>query len=236
MLRFLDLKPLVLLVAGDHMYGFPVPDPLVWVTGCHRTALEASFGEGTNRALVEAELPVAGMDVRVRSEDRKGVAERIRGLDCEFLEALHSPLVIVGGEEVLRLREAVSGYLTLKLLHYYRNRAEQARMVLERRKAFGVPDVLFLYRALLSGIHVMETGRPEVDLRVLIEKYDLPFLLDLVRHPDRPPWIGDPARMGFLLGESEELFARLEAGAAASPLPAAPVRTSALSAWLQSDD
>ena len=29
MLRYLDLKPLFLLVAGDHMYGFPVPDPVV---------------------------------------------------------------------------------------------------------------------------------------------------------------------------------------------------------------
>ena len=54
MLRYLDLKPLFLLVAGDHMYGFPVPDPMVKVPGCHRTALEASLGEGTNRALDEA--------------------------------------------------------------------------------------------------------------------------------------------------------------------------------------
>ena len=232
-LRYFDLKPLFLVVAGNHKYGFPVPDPVVRVPGCHKTALEAMFGEGTNRELVEVELAVAGMDVRIRSEHRRRVVERIRAQDAEFIEALHSPLVIVGHEEVRRLREAASRFLTKDLYRTYRERALDALSVLERRKAHGVTDVLFLYRALLTGIHLLETGRMVVDLGVLIKVYDLPFLVDLVRRPDRPPMVGDPARMGFLLSESERLFERLDRAARASQLPAEPVRTGALSAWIE---
>jgi len=231
-LRFFDLKPLFLVVAGKHMHGFPVPDPVVRVPGCHKTALEASLGVGTNRELVEAELAVAGMDVRVRSENRKRVVARIRALDLEFIEALHSPLVIVGEEEVRRLREAASGFLTRDIGRAYLSRAREALSVLERRKTHGVTDVLFLYRALLTGIHVLETGRIEVDLAVLVKRYDLGFLVDLVRRPDRPPVVGDPARMGFLLTESEECFDRLERAGRGTALPAEPVRTGALSSWL----
>ncbi len=214
------------------MHGFQVPDPVVRVPGCHRTALEASLGTGANRELLEVELAVAGMDVRVRSESRRRAATRIRALDIEFIEALHSPLVIVGEEEVWKLREVASGFLTRDLQRAYLERARSALSVLERRKTHGVTDVLFLYRALLSGIHVMETGRMEVDIRVLLREYDLPFLVELVRRPDRPPVVGDPARMGFLLTESEALFDRLERAGRATPLPAEPVLAGALTSWL----
>ncbi len=235
-LRSLDLKPLFLVVAGDHCFGIPVPDPVVHALGCHRRALEASLGEGTNRAEVTLALPIAGRDLRVRSLDRAGIAEGIRGRDGEMLEALHSSLVIAGEEELERLRAIARGFLTPVLADHYRREATRLRARLETRPAHAVPDVLLAFRALLTGLHLMTTGDLEIDLRALIGIYDLDYLRPLLARPDRPMFLGDPARLWFLTGEAEALEARFEQAADSPVLPAEPTSEAELSTWLAEAD
>jgi predicted nucleotidyltransferase len=73
------------------------------------------------------------------------------------LEQLFSPLVVIGGESFEELRQLGVGCVTRPTVRHYQGFARG------RRKRLAEPDptvkhLLYAYRVLLSGIHLMRTG------------------------------------------------------------------------------
>jgi predicted nucleotidyltransferase len=230
----LDLDPVFQVVAGDHLHGFPAPGSLVRIRGCHREALAATPARGRRVPTLELDLLDRGMDLRLTSHDLDRIGEKLVSGEGPLIEAVHSPLVVAGEAEITELRGAVRPLLSRGLHSYYRSLARAARRELEGQLTRKVLPLLRMYRALLGGIQVLESGEVVPDLPRLAEIHEIPYLDAAMARPTKPPWIGDPALLGFLFGEADDLFERLDRAEARSPLPDRPGSDAALREFLQS--
>ena len=87
-----------------------------------------------------------------------------------------------------------------------------------------VKPLLYVYRVLLTGIHLMQTGEVEANLRTLNETAKLPYLDELVERKLAGPEKGrlNAVDVEFHEREYERLVAALESAAEKSTLPERP--------------
>ncbi|MHC4472260.1 MAG: DNA polymerase beta superfamily protein [Planctomycetota bacterium] len=228
----LDLTPLFLVVGGDHLFGFPSPVPRVRVRGAHTAALSAALGKGGRAASLTLTLLDRGLEVRLTSEEIEKLARRIERGDGTLLEEIHSPLVLEGEAPLAELREIARGFVTRRIHRHYLRIADGAIRRLERDDAKRVRHVLQVFRAVLAGVHALETGEIRPDLRDLLRRHDLPFLEELAARWSRSPLVGDPARFEFYMTEARALLGRLEEAAARTNLPDRPPSPELLREWV----
>jgi predicted nucleotidyltransferase len=93
-----------------------------------------------------------------------------------------------------------------------------------------VKPLLYVYRVLLIGIHLMRTGMVQANLTALNEEFRLPFLDELIERKIHGAEKGNLAsgEATFHQAEYERLVAELEAEAAISHLPSEPICRDAL--------
>lgn len=230
----LDLSLLFAVVGGDHLYGLAAPDSEVRVRAGHRDALSASLGPGRRAANLELELLQKGLGIKLLSEDLDRVGRRVEHATGPLFEELHSPLVLVGEDAANELRELSKGFLTRKVHRYYHSLARSALWRLEGEKTKRTRPILWLYRAALAGIHVLETGEVQPDLERLLAIYELPHVEPLLPSADGPTTVGDPARAAALLNEAYDLLERLDRAAEGTSLPDEPADPAPLRDWLAS--
>lgn len=90
--------------------------------------------------------------------------------------------------------------------------------------------LLYVYRVLLTGIHLMKTGQVEANLLTLNESARLTFVDDLVQAKQAGEQATiDDGDLHFHEREVSRLLTELESTAAASQLPEAPSAGPALS-------
>jgi uncharacterized protein len=90
--------------------------------------------------------------------------------------------------------------------------------------------LLYVYRVLLTGLHLMRTGEVEANLVRLNEEARLPHVADLIARKLAGPEQSalDDEDVAFHRGEYERLVAELEAASRASVLPEGPSARPAL--------
>ena len=214
--------PLLFLTAsGAHLYGFASPDSDVDLRGSHVAPLERVVGLAPPPETVERHGAEDGLDVDfVTHEARKflGLLLRPNGY---VLEQLTSPLVVRGGpayEELLALAPRLA---TRRHEHHYRGFAKTQWDLFDGERPRRVKPLLYVYRVVLTGIHLMRTGRVEANLPRLLEETPDERVSALVRRKAE-------SREGATLRDGEEaghrtavdaLLDRLGEAAASSPLP-----------------
>jgi predicted nucleotidyltransferase len=111
--------------------------------------------------------------------------------------------------------------LTKHHAHHYLGFAETQWKLFEKESPPRVKPLLYVYRVLLTGIHLMQTGVVEANLIRLNETAKLSYLDDLIQRK-----VGGAekerlaeADLGFHRNEYERLRAKLEAAYEASALP-----------------
>ncbi len=95
------------------------------------------------------------------------------------LEQLYSPLVVAGGDWLDELREIGRGCVVRHLYHHYRGFVQTQLKLLAKPEA-TVKELLYAYRVLLTGIHVLRTGYIEANLVRLNEQFQLPGIAELI--------------------------------------------------------
>ncbi len=145
------------------------------------------------------------------------------------LEQLYSPFVVIGGPWLDELRAIGCGCITRQLYHHYRGFANGQLKLLAQPTA-TVKELLYAYRVLLTGIHVLRTGTIEAHLGHLIGRCPVPGVTELLARKQTGAEHGALAA-GELPPHLAQL-ARLEADLAAafesSALPDAPTALDAL--------
>jgi hypothetical protein len=93
-----------------------------------------------------------------------------------------------------------------------------------------VKPLLYVYRVLLSGIHLMRTGQVEANMVHLNEQFRLPYLPELIARKLAGPEHGalDDADLAFHRAEYERLRALLEAAQPTTRLPETSTARAAL--------
>ena len=111
--------------------------------------------------------------------------------------------------------------------HHYFGFAETQWKLFLKESPRRVKPLLYVYRVLLTGIHLMRTGEVEANLITLNEEFRLPYIPDLVaRKLAGPEQSGLPdTDSAFHESEYQRLRGVLQAAHEASPLPESPDET-----------
>lgn len=211
-------------VSGAHLYGFPSPDSDFDLRGCHVLPVREVVGLDPGRETVESSTTGDGLEVDLVTHDAKKFFGLMLKKNGYVLEQVWSPLVVHTTPEHEELKTLARGCVTRFHNQHYLGFAETQWRLFDKERPRRVKPLLYVYRVLLTGIHLMRTGEVEANLVRLNESAGLSHVTDLVARKLAGPEqsaVGD-ADVAFHRREYERLVAELEDARRASTLPEAP--------------
>ena len=166
-------------VSGAHLYGFPSPDSDWDLRGSHILPAKDVLGLLPLDETVEvSKLDTIELDI-VSHDIRKffGLLLKPNGY---VLEQLFSPLVVHAAPEHEELKGIVARCITRFHVHHYLGFAANQWRLFKKEEPPRVKPLLYVFRVLLTGIHLMRTGKVEANLCVLNDEFRIPFIPDLI--------------------------------------------------------
>jgi len=168
-------------ISGAHLYGFPSPDSDFDLRGVHLLPLKEVVGLQIGPETIERSGVQDGLDIDLVSHDAKKFFELLLKKNGYVLEQVLSPLVVHTTPEHGELKEIAAGCVTRHHAHHYLGFAETQWKLFEKENPPRIKPLLYVYRVLLTGIHLMQTGLVEANLVRLNEAMKLPYLDDLIQ-------------------------------------------------------
>ncbi|PWU21635.1 MAG: nucleotidyltransferase [Verrucomicrobia bacterium] len=224
--RMVTAQPYPLLfatISGAHLYGFPSPDSDYDLRGAHILPLENVVGLEVRDETVEDSRVIEGLEMDIVSHDVKKFFGLLLKKNGYVLEQLFSPLIIHSTPEHSDLKEIARGCITKHHSHHYFGFAETQWKLFDKERPRRVKPLLYVYRVLLTGIHLMRMGQIEANLVTLNDQFRLAYVPDLVaRKQSGENTELEDGNVGFHRAEYERLRAELQAAHEASRLPEAP--------------
>ena len=223
----IECQPYPLLfatVSGAHLYGFPSPDSDYDLRGVHILPLCEVAGLYQPGETIEVENDENGIELDLVTHDVAKFFRLMLKRNGYVLEQLFSPLIVHTTSEHDELKAIASGCVTKHHAHHYLGFARTQWRLFEKESPRRVKPLLYVYRVLLTGIHLMQTGKVEANLVTLNDKFKLPYIPELVERRLSGPEKGtlDDADMTFHEREYERLLAALETARDDSHLPDEP--------------
>ncbi len=220
--------PIFATISGAHLYGFASPDSDVDLRGAFMLSAAELLGLHPPAETITV-VDKTIIDLDWVAHDIRKFARLMTSHNGYVLEQLFSPLVVVSTPTHEEMRELGKGCVTRPMVRHYQGFARG------RRKRLAEPDptvkhLLYAYRVLLTGIHLMQTGDVVANIQVLNDRFRLPQVDELVARK----------RFGaekMSLDEREQheharflddLEAQLQEAHDRSHLPAEPTTTAAL--------
>jgi predicted nucleotidyltransferase len=221
-------------ISGAHLYGFPSPDSDFDLRGCHLLPAAEALGLDPGRETIESSSDEAGAEVDLVTHDAWKFFGLLLRKNGYVLEQLYSPLVVHATPEHQELKAIARGCITRHHSHHYRGFAETQWRLFAREDPPRVKPLLYVYRVLLTGIHLMRTGEVEANLVRLSEEARLSHVDDLVARKlaGAEQGVLDGGDLAFHRREYERLQAELEAAHLDSGLPEGPGARPALDEFL----
>lgn len=140
------------------------------------------------------------------------------------LEQVFSPLIVHTTPEHAELVEIAKDCITKHHAHHYLGFAETQWSLFAKEAPPRMKPLMYVYRVLLTGIHLMRTGAIEANLVTLNESAKLPYLPDLIQRKvagAEKERLSD-ADLDFHRREYERSRGNLEQAYQASVLPDGP--------------
>jgi predicted nucleotidyltransferase len=216
-------EALFVTVSGAHLYGFPSADSDIDLRGCHRLPLPALVGLRPPEETVDVKDQLAGTEVEVVSHDVGKYLRLLARHNGYVLEQVFSPLVVLGQDFLDRLRPLAARCVTRLCYHHYRGFLNTQLRLLEKEPVKKAKTLLYAYRVVLTGIHLLQTGEVRANLIELNRHFGLPFVEELIRRKqDREQGVLAELDYERHRAELNRWEARLDAAFAASALPEAP--------------
>lgn len=176
----LELRPLFVTVSGAHLYGFPSPDSDIDLRGCHQLPLAEIVGLETPAETWETAGMHQGIEVDLVSHEIGKYLRLLVTNNGYILEQIFSPLVVTGREFLGELRPIAQHCITRHHYHHYRGFYATQQKLLAKEEPKRAKTVLYAYRVLLTGIHLLRTGQVEASLTRLNEHFRLPGVNDVI--------------------------------------------------------
>ena len=217
-------------VSGAHLYGFASPDSDYDLRGVHVLPLREVVGLDHGPETIEVSRKEDGLDLDLVTHDAKKFFGLLLKKNGYVLEQLYSPLVVHTTPEHEELKAIARKCVTRHHGHHYLGFSRMQWGLFEKEGPPRVKPLLYVYRVLLTGIHLMRTGVVEADLATLNEVYRLPQVPALIARKTAGPEQStlDGADISFHRRECERLRVELEESSKSSHLPEAPSARSAL--------
>ncbi|PTA68837.1 nucleotidyltransferase domain-containing protein [Deinococcus arcticus] len=233
-------------VSGAHLYGFPSKNSDWDLRGAHVLGLREVLGLTvksqtvelfSDPALDDTEMAPDGPQIELDlvTHDAHKFAALLLKRNGYVLEQLLSPLVVHTSPAHAALVALAPGVLTRHHAHHYLGFSANQWTLLEKESVPRVKPLLYAFRTVLTGLHLMRMGEIQANLEVLNAGARLPFLTDLLalkrQGHEAEPLPGD---LPFYRTQHARLLARLEDAQTTTHLPAAvPEETRrAVSDWV----
>lgn len=221
-------------VSGAHLYGFPSPDSDYDLRGAHLLPVEAMVGLECGEETVQQSTVRSGVEIDLVTHDAGKFFRLLLRPNGYVLEQLYSPLVVQATPEYEELKRIARGCITRRHVRHYVGFARNQWHLFEKENPRRVKPLLYVYRVLLTGIHLMRTGEVEANLMRLNGESRLPYVPELIERKlggAERSTLAD-ADLAFHRREFERLLAVLEEAGARSTLPEFPSAGPALHALL----
>jgi uncharacterized protein len=167
-------------ISGAHLYGFPSPDSDYDLRGVHILPLTEVIGLSTGKETIEVSELQADLDLDLVTHDIKKFFSLMLKRNGYVLEQLFSPLIVQTTVEHEEVRAIAPQCITRHHSHHYLGFAKTQWHLLSKEPQPRVKPLLYLYRVLLTGIHLMQTGEVEANLITLNQQFQLSYLPDLI--------------------------------------------------------
>ncbi len=217
-------------ISGAHLYGFPSPDSDYDLRGIHVLPLHDVVGLGTGAETVEKSGIHDGLEIDLVTHDAKKFFGLMLKKNGYVLEQLLSPLVVHTTPMHEELKAIAPKCLTKHHAHHYLGFAATQWKLFQKEDPPRVKPLLYVYRVLLTGMHLMKTGMVEANLVRLNETANLPYIPELIERKVSGAEKGtlDQADMDFHASEYQRLVVELESAHKESSLPEVPSSKAAL--------
>jgi predicted nucleotidyltransferase len=209
---------LFVTISGSHLYGFSSPDSDIDLRGAHAAWTEELVGLCTPKQTLE------------RMEGDNDIVTHEIGKFCLLalknsgycLEQAMSPLVVITSGWFADLREILPRCVTKKHTKHYLGFTNSQLSILRRKPDKQIKVILYMFRALMTGIHFARTRQVEANILTLNETFKFTFIDELVREKIEGKEKAELAAghsLEFYMREQERLLAQLECEISASSLP-----------------
>ena len=217
-------------ISGAHLYGFPSPDSDFDLRGVHLLPLRDVVGMLETEETVEKNGIHDGLEIDLVTHDAKKFFGLMLKKNGYVLEQLLSPLVVFTTPQHAELKAIAADCITRHHAHHYFGFAETQWKLFQKADPPHVKPLLYVYRVLLTGIHLLRTGEIEANLVRLNEDARLTYLPDLIARKTGGPELGrlEAADLAFHEAEYERLRLLLQKAFDKSRLPEAPNAAAAL--------
>lgn len=217
-------------ISGAHLYGFPSPDSDYDLRGVHILPVREVIGLEAGRETIEVSEIRDGLEIDLVTHDVKKFFGLLLKKNGYVMEQLFSPLVLRASPEHEELKAIAQTCLTRHHSHHYFGFAETQWKLFDKERPRRVKPLLYVYRVLLTGIHLMRSGEIEANLVRLNQEFKLPYIGDLIARKLSGPEKStlEDADIEFHQREYERLRAELERAFQASQLPETPSGKAAL--------
>ena len=211
-------------ISGAHLYGFPSPDSDFDLRGTHILPLDEVLGLKTGHETIEKSGIHDGLEIDLVTHDIKKFFGLMLKKNGYVMEQVLSPLVVQTSAEHEELKAIAIRCLTRHHAHHYLGFASTQWRLFHKENPPRVKPLLYVYRVLLTGIHLMRTGQLEANLVYLNESFRLTYLPDLIAQKVEGAEKGtlDQADLLFHEREYERLRTELETAHEQSQLPELP--------------
>jgi uncharacterized protein len=211
-------------ISGAHLYGFPSPDSDYDVRGVHVLPVREVIGLDSGRETIEETTVREGLEVDLVSHDVKKFLGLLLKKNGYVLEQLMSPLVLRTSPAHEELRALAPRCVTRYHAHHYLGFAGTQWRLFQKERPRRVKPLLYVYRVLLTGLHLMRTGTVEANLVTLNAEARLPYIPELIARKLGGPEKGtlDDVDVTFHEGEVHRLQGELARAMETSKLPELP--------------
>ncbi|MEY9990236.1 putative nucleotidyltransferase [Streptomyces sp. V4I8] len=218
-------------VSGAHLYGFPSRDSDVDLRGVHLLPTADLVGlrepdETRSRMWVRD-----GVEMDLVTHDLRKFVRLMLRRNGYVLEQLLSPLVVHTTDAHRELAELAPGVLTGHHAHHYRGFANTQWRLFE--KTGELKPLLYTFRVLLTGVHLMRSGEVQPHLPTLIGEVEAPgYLPELIAAKAEQEHGAADVEHARVAADVERLHTVLDEAQTASALPDAPAVHDALHAFV----
>ncbi len=178
---------LFVTISGAHLYGFPSPDSDYDLRGAHVLPLREVIGLHAPRETIEVSRLRDRLHMDLVTHDVRKYFGLLLKHSGYALEQVLSPLVVCSTPEHKELKDI--GRRSVSRLHarHYFGFAENQWRLFEKQTPHRVKPLLYIYRVLLTGIHLMRAGEVEANLVRLNEEFRSSQVADLIARKTAEP-------------------------------------------------
>ncbi|BAY11046.1 nucleotidyltransferase domain-containing protein [Calothrix sp. NIES-2098] len=216
-------------ISGSHLYGFPSRDSDYDLRGVHILPIPEVVGLNTGTETIEISEIRDSIQIDLVTHDIKKFFLLLLKKNGYVLEQLYSPLVLQQLLEYEELKVIAKDCITRHHSYHYLGFAATQWKLFEKEQPHRVKPLLYVYRVLLTGVYLMQTGVVEANLIKLNEVFNLPYIPDLIAQKlagGEHAYLSD-VDLAFHQKEYQRLRDRLQDAYAVSQLPEVPIAKAA---------